>query len=380
MHMMHGSPGRRTSVDGGDYLYFCGTGYLGLQGDSRLVKASCEAARRYGMGAATSRTGYGTSPPVAEVEERSARFWEGDDAFYFASGYLGSQVVLAVLAKSASVVLLDEHSHYSIVDATRTIGLPVVPFAHNDAQALWEALRAHVKPGTRPLVMSDGVFASSGEMAPVREYLGVLQEYEGSMLCLDECHAYGVLGESGRGVYQQCGVGLSRVNRSLLELDDFREPRLYSLGTFSKAFGGFGGIVAGSRSFVEEARSSSHYFCGASAPPTPLAAASAAALEIVATTPELVARLQQNAKDLRQRLRSLGFDVDDIPTPVIGLSLGNESNMQRIQQRMADDGVLIAYAKEYSGLGPDGGLRIAVFATHTKEDLRDLSDCLSRHL
>ncbi len=380
MHLMHGAPGRRNTIDNGEYLYFCGTGYLGLQNHPRLIQASCEAARQYGMGTATSRTGYGTAPPVAEVEKKSAQFWEAEDAFYFASGYLGNQVVLSVLAKSAGVVLLDEHSHYSIIDACKSSGLPVVRFAHNDTQALQEALRANAEPGNAPLVMCDGVFATSGEIVPIREYIEVLQEYDGAMLCLDECHAYGVLGETGRGVYQQYGIALSRVNQSLSDLDPPSGTRLYSLGTLSKAFGGYGGIVAGSRSFIEEARNSSRYFSGASAPPTPVAAASAAALEIVAATPELVTHLQHNARSLRQRLRSLGLEVDDIPTPVVGLSIGDENNMRRIQQGMADDGVLIAYAREYSGLGPCGGLRIAVFATHTEADLRDLSGCLARRL
>jgi 7-keto-8-aminopelargonate synthetase-like enzyme len=336
--------------------------------------------QKYGLGTATSRAGYGNAPPTSAVEELAAQFWDSESGFYFPSGYLGNSIILSVLAPSASVLLVDEHSHYSIVDACRIFGLPVHHFAHRDAQALSEALENHVRPGQIPIVISDGVFAALGSIAPVLDYLEVIQKYDRAMLCLDDCHAFGVLGERGRGTFEHCGIAQEGIN----ELPDSGNPSntscLFAVGTLSKAFGGYGGIVCGTRSFIESTKASSHFFRGASAPPIPAAAACAAALKLVASKPELVAQVQRNALLLKQGLRELGLDIDGTPVPIVGLTIGDAPTMQRIQQQLADDGILIAYCDHYSGLGKCGALRIATFATHTEEMIHRLVESLGRHL
>ncbi len=381
MHVMESAPGAETIIDGRTYLYFCGTGYLGLQGHRDLIAAACEATQRYGLGTATTRAGFGNSPAVVEVERRAAAFFGSEEAFYFASGYAGNHVLLSALAPSAHLLLVDEHSHYSVVDASRCFDMPVVRYSHADAQSLREALRQHLPAGQVPIVLSDGVFAARGTVAPVREYLDVLQEYPGAMLCLDDCHALGVLGEHGRGTYEYCSVPDRRVNSECGHgLLDHAAPRLYAVGTLSKAFGGYGGILSGTRNLIDSVKTMSHYFQGASAPPTPAAAASAAALAVVARTPGIITRVQENARSLKRQLRALGLAVDHSPVPIVSLELGDAENMQRIQRALSDEGILIAYMSRYSGLGSKGALRIAVFATHTEEMLLRLSAALGRQL
>lgn len=377
---MQSAPGPETTIDGGQYLYFCGTGYLGLHGHTKLIDAAHKAMQEYGIGTGTTRSGYGNSPPIVAVERLAADFWDCEDAFYFASGYLGNHVVLSVLAKSANAIFLDEYSHYSVVDACRFFDLPVHFFTHRDAQALREALNRHLGPTQTPVVMSDGVFASSGKIAPVMDYLDVLQEYKGSMVCLDDCHAFGVLGTCGHGTYEYYGIAQQAVNELPAKDATSNTPQLFALGTLSKAFGGYGGIICGAYSFIENTRSSSNYYNGASAPPIPVAAASAAALKLVTNNPQLISQVQQNARRLKQGLRSLGLDVDDTPVPIVGLVLGSSRNMRRIQQRLAEEGILIAYSEKYSGLQGRGALRISVFATHTSEHLDRLTCRLGRHL
>jgi 7-keto-8-aminopelargonate synthetase-like enzyme len=379
MHLMQSAPGPETTIDGRRYLYFCGTSYLGLHGHANLIRAACEAMHQYGLGTATTRAGVGNAPPTVAVEELAARFWDCESAFYFASGYLGNQIALSVLAEIARVVFLDEHSHYSVVDACRYFDLPVYRFAHRDAQALSDALNKHVRPGQVPLVMSDGVFAASGSIAPVTDYIDALRSYEGAMLCLDDCHAFGVLGERGRGTYEYHGIAPQGVNELPNRSCPLYTPRLFAVGTLSKAFGGHGGIICGTRSFIESAKSSSHYYRGASAPPIPAAAACAAALRLVTDAPELIAQAQQNALLLKEGLHGLGLDVDQTPVPIVGLTLGNAQNMQRIQRELAGEGFLIAYSDQYSGLSECGALRIATFAIHTSEMIQGLVDSIGRH-
>ena len=146
----------------------------------------------------------------------------------------------------------------------------------------------------------------------------------------------------------------------------------------SKALGGFGGILGGSDAFIRQARSSSHYFDGASAPPSPVAGATAKALEIVVREPQLRARLRENVLYLRQGLRDLSLPAVDSPSPVIGLTVGDGRNMQRLHGELKEQGILVPYFATYSGTGKEGLLRIAVCAAHTVAMLQRLLSELAR--
>src|SRR4051794_21462961 len=122
--LMQSAPGPRTTIDGREYLYFAGTGYLGIHARPELVDAAVVAMRRYGMGSATTRAGFGNSPPVLEVERLAASFFGCEAAFYFGSGYAGPSVLAKMVEADVDAVFVDEASHYSVGDAARLIGKP----------------------------------------------------------------------------------------------------------------------------------------------------------------------------------------------------------------------------------------------------------------
>lgn len=364
MPVMQSPPGAETIIDGRCYLYFAGTGYLGLQGHPEVIHAACHAARRYGIGSATSRGGLGDTPPVLDVERLAAEFFGSEDAFYFMSGYVVGEILARSVEGEVNRVFIDRCSHYSLFEAARAIGLPVHAFDHRNTNDLAEKLRTELPSGGRPLVMSDGVFAALGTIAPVVEYGEVLSKYAGSALLIDDAHGLGVLGENGRGTIEQAGLTDS--------------PRLLMGGTLSKAIGGYGGIIPGTQTEIEAIKAASHYYQGASAPPIPAAAATARALELVMAEPAMRTRLGENARLLKVGLRELGFETDDTPVPIACLTVGNAANMRRIQSELAARDIMIAYFAAYSGLGPEGALRIAVFATHPQEMIGRLLDELGR--
>lgn len=377
MPLMEGPPGPETVIDGRRYLYFGGTGYLGLQADPEVHRAAGEALACYGLGSATSRSGLGTTPPLVEAERQAAVFFHSETAFYFATGYVGNHILVQALDGTFDAIFLDELSHYCLFEAARLAGRPVVSFRHRDPGDLSNLLRARLRPGERPLVMSDGVFAGLGHLAPLTEYVGVLSGYPGSTLLIDDAHGVGVLGADGRGLYQYAGLG-ERVNVDIAEEDTQASgPRLFFSATLSKALGGFGGVLPVSRRLLERIRTTSHYYEGASAPPVPVAAATARALELARTRPELRRRLAENVRLLKAGLRQLGLSVDDTPVPVVALSLGMAENMQRIHRALAGRGIMVPYLPTYSGLGPSGGLRLAVFATHSPEMIDRLLENLA---
>lgn len=376
MPVMESPPGPRTVIDGREYLYFGGTAYLGLQGHPAVIRAACEAIQRYGVGSATSRTGFGDTPPVVDVEHQAARFFETEAAFYFSSGYAGGHLLVSAVGRQFDAVFVDELSHYCVFEAARLTGLPVFTFSHCNADELQAALIANLKIGQRPLVMTDGVFSALGDIAPVGPYREILRQYPGAAILLDDAHGIGVLGRNGRGTYEHAGR-IADVNRSLAAPAENDSPILLACGTCSKALGGFGGIIAGSQSFVARLKQMP-FFAGASAPPVPAAAATAKAMELVLREPPLRAQLRENVRSVKEGLRRLGLSVDETPVPIVCLRHGSAQDMKRIQSELMRCGILVPYMAAYSGLGPEGALRLAVFANHSSADIQRMLDELSR--
>lgn len=375
MAVMESAPGAETIIDGRRYLYFGGTAYLGLQGHPEVIRAGCEAMQRYGLGSATTRAWFGNTPPVLDVERLAARLFGAADAFYYASGFMSNHVLLGALRDAIDRVFLEERSHYSLTEAAHALGLPLYPFAHGDPASLCAALKSQLQPHERALVVSDGVFPVMGTIAPVADYARVLAEYPGSILAIDDAHGMGVLGENGRGTYEYTGL-LTAGGNALPS----PPVTLLFCGTLSKALGGFGGIIPGTRDFIDWLKLKSHYFDGASGPAVPVAAASARALELVMAEPALRTRLAENVRLAKAGLRWLGLVTNETPVPIIGIRIGTGENMARIQRDLAARRIMIAHAATYSGLGPGGALRIAIFATHTPAMIEQLLDTLRKVL
>lgn len=355
MHVMGSAPGARTIIDGREVDYFCGTGYFGLQGHPQLIRAACEAVQRYGTGSATSRSGYGNNPALLEVEERARQFFGTESSLYYVSGYLGSSILLPGLSEQYDVLLADEDSHYSVMDGASMAGKPVVRFAHLDADDLRRKIRRHLKPGQRPLLICDGIFPVTGEISPTDAYSKVLEEYAPYSICVDDAHATGVVGEMGRGTFEYLGL---------------EGEGLYAAGTLSKALGGHGGIIAGRSELIEHLKRKSNIYHASSAVPTPAAAATAKALEILTEHPELRKRLWDNVSYAKRALRGLGFRLDETPVPILCLHLEGV-DMKAVQDRLFQKGIAVLHLGPgaYSGVPGGGAVRVAIFSTHSKDQI-----------
>jgi 7-keto-8-aminopelargonate synthetase-like enzyme len=212
--------------------------------------------------------------------------------------------------------------------------------------------------------MADAVGPSSGQLVPVGEYLEVLSGCGGATLLLDDAHGFGVLGENGRGLYDQAGLW-PHANGG----GPVWGVELVATGTLAKALGGFGGVLPGTREFVGRARASSHYFDGASPMPSAVAGSTAKALEIAAAEPDLRARLRENVRRLRAGLRGLGLETPAGEAAQVGVVAGDAARMRGLHAALRERGILVPYVPTYSGIPASGVLRIAVFATHTGEQI-----------
>ena len=355
--------GSRMLVDGRRVDYYCGTSYYSLHGDPRVIDAACAAIRRYGLGPATVMN----TPPLLEVVERAGAFFGTQSATYIVSGYLADMVLVQALSDDYDVVFVDERSHYSVFDGLVVGEKPVVRFRHKDANDLSVKLADNVKAGQIPLVLSDGVFPTTGAIAPLRDYVETLSPYDDTLLCVDDSHAIGVIGEEGKGTFEYLGL---------------RGPNLYLVGTLSKAVGGVGGIVPGSHGLMEKIRQHSRVPIGASPPSAAAAAAAATGLRILSEHPEMRKQLWSNVARVRGGLRKLGIDVEASPVPIISIQSTPGLDVKRLFQELDKRDIVVAYvaARGYSDAPNVESVRIAVFSTHTESQIDRLLESIGAFL
>jgi 8-amino-7-oxononanoate synthase len=355
LHMQ--SPvGARTTFNGREVDYFAGCGYLGLQNHPSVLLAAQQALQEYGLSTATSRGGYGEHSVYAELEKQACAFFGAEKVIYFATGYLGMSILTQTTCQVNDHFFIDSQAHYSLWDAAQVTNKPLTAFPHLNPERLAEILKHELQPKERPLVLSDGVFPVSGEIAPLPDYLMAIEPYNG-IVFLDDAHAVGVIGEHGRGT-----------------ADYFKNENDHcrSTGTLSKALGGWGGVLWGKAGWVENIDRNSRVMAGASPPPLVMAAASARALEIARTSPDLRLQLQQNNLQAREGFRELGWKIEDSPVPIICLPARDGVDLLKIRDGLFEQGIAVEFVRSYPSSPPGGALRIAVFATHSTEQIERL--------
>lgn len=358
---MESPPGARVIFNGRGMDYFAGTGYLGLQNHPAVIRAAQDALRLYGLSTATSRGGYGEHPVYDEFEQEACAYFRAEKVLYFASGYLGTSILTQATSNRFDHIFIDSSGHYSLWDAAFATNLPITSFHHLHPQSLVEELRKNLRPRERPLVLSDGVFPVSGEIAPLPEYLELVKRFQG-LVYLDDAHAVGVLGKNGGGTP---------------DYYDIQDPSCCTTATLAKALGGYGGIIWGREQWVKKIDRTSRIYTGASPPPLVVAAASARALKLARTSPELRQRLWDNVKQARTGLNALGWELPDIPVPILCLEARQGIRLEHIKKKLFEQAIAVELVRSYTSAPAGGGLRIAIFATHSHEQIEWLVDAIS---
>jgi len=364
MFIMESAPGAKTVINGREYDYFSGCGYYCLGGHPEVVKAACDAAYKYGIGSSTSRAGFGSTPALIEVEKRAAEFFGAESSLYYVSGYLGNTILLKGLEDDYDIIFADERSHYSITDAVAQTQKRCIKFEHRNPEDLRKKLNEHLKASERLLLISDGVFPETGAISPLAEYYEVLKEFAKPLICVDDAHAMGVIGEKGRGSFEHLGLN---------------EEGLYSSGTLSKAFGGHGGIIAGKAEFIEKLKAKAPLLYASSGTPNPASAATAKSIQILSEHPERRKKLWDNVLYAKKQLRNLGFDIELTPVAIISLHKKGV-NLEALQKKLFDEGIAVKYSAEgsYTSVPEGGAIRIAIFSEHTREQIERLLEQVRR--
>lgn len=360
---IRGSQGAVVDLEGyGETVNLCSNNYLGLCDVPEVVQAVRDGAERYGAGTSSVRFICGTFDIHRELENRIADFLETEASVTFTSCWNANEGLFAPLLGEEDALISDELNHASIIDGIRLCKARRVIYAHMDMASLEDALRASSDARHR-LVMTDGVFSMEGEIAPLPEIRELCDRYD-AIMAIDDSHATGVLGDTGRGTPEHFGMHG--------EVD-------IVTSTLGKALGGMaGGFVASSRAVVEYLiqRSRTQLFTNAIAPHS--ACGALAAIEFLETHPERVARLRENTAYFRERLLGLGFRPIEGDTPIVPVVVGETSAAIQLSRQLLDEGVFVI------GFGfpvvPEGAARIRcqISAAHAREHLDAALEALEK--
>ena len=314
----------RCTIEGKPTIMLSSNNYLNLTTHPKVVEAMISATRKYGTGSGSVRAIAGTMDIHLEAERKVAEFKKVESSLIYSAGYTVNVGLIPTLVSGPQdVIISDELNHGSIIDGVRLTKASRGVYAHNDMGELEAVLRQHENSG-RKLIITDGVFSMDGDMAPLDEIHKLADEYD-AMIYVDDCHGEGVLGDGGAGI-----------------VDHFKlQGKVdFEVGSFSKALGVQGGILAGSEMTRNYALNHSRSWLLSGSQPPGVAAAQKAAVEVLMEEPEHHQKLWENTNYFRKELQNLGFDTGVSSTPIIPVMCGESSIAKSMTNSLAKHGVM----------------------------------------
>ena len=348
------------SIDGRSLGNFASNDYLGLAAGALLegVQQGLETAG-WGSGASPLIVGYGDLH--AQLEQSLARFEGCQEAILFPSGYAANSGTVAALVGPGDVIFSDASNHASIIDGCRLSGAKIEVYPHLDVGNLRDRLVAS-NSFRRRLIVTDTLFSMDGDLAPLPDLAALAAEHD-AILMVDEAHATGVLGATGRGVCQ---------------LQQVEEGVHVRVGTLSKGLGSAGGFVAGSKQLVQWLVNRARPYIFSTASPSALAAAGLRALEIVDEQPERREDLMDQAAWLHDQLIQQGWPLGKLQSQIFALRVGSPERALAWSQQLREAGFLVPAIRPPSVAEGASCLRLSLCYGHSRETLEGLVQELSR--
>ncbi|MBX3235488.1 MAG: 8-amino-7-oxononanoate synthase [Nitrospiraceae bacterium] len=353
--------GPTVSLDGREVLLMASNNYLGLATHPDVIGAAMAATERYGAGAGAARLVCGTLPPHTELESALSQFKGTEAALAFSSGYAANIGIIPALIGKDGLILADRLCHASLIDGCRLSGATFRVYRHCDMEHL-QRLLARRSARQPTLIVTDGLFSMDGDLAPLSDLVALAERYD-ARLFVDDAHGTGVMGRTGKGSAEHCGV----------------EGRLaFQMGTLSKALGAEGGYVVGSRAFISYLVNSCRSFIYTTAPAPGSAAAATEALRIVREDPARRERLWANRDRLVRGLQDLGFPLTPTVSPIVPILIGDADRALRMSHALLADGIYAPAIRPPTVPPETSRIRMTVTADHTPAHINQALAVMAR--
>jgi 8-amino-7-oxononanoate synthase len=353
----------RAICNGRDTILLGTYNYMGMTFDPDVIEAGKQALENYGSGTTGSRVLNGTYQGHKECEEALKEFYAMDHAMVFSTGYQANLGIISTIAGKEDYIVLDIDSHASIWDGCSLGNAQIVPFKHNDIQALENRLR-RIPEGAGKLVVLEGVYSMLGDIAPLKEMIAVSKKY-GAMVLVDEAHSMGFIGEHGRGVAEAQGV-----------LDDVD----FIIGTFSKSVGTVGGFCVSNHPKFEIMRLVCRpYVFTASLPPSVVATAATSIRKLMHGSNKR-AHLWENSKRLHAGLTGLGFKLgtDEPQSAIVAVIMPDLEKGAAMWEALLKEGLYVNLARPPATPANMTLLRCSLCAEHSSEEVETILGMFER--
>jgi 7-keto-8-aminopelargonate synthetase-like enzyme len=360
MKLLNSGIGNYVRSNGRKYTFFAGNNYLGLANHPDVKAASIKAVRKYGVNLSASRHTTGTSEIHLELEKQLSVFKEKEDSIVFASGYQGNGILLEILKTRYSAIFIDQYAHPSITGSIPKEISITEYYSHCDPNNLEQLLIKH--KGCRPLIITDGIFALTGEIAPLDKIYSLAKAHN-AILIVDDAHSTGILGKTGKGTPEHFNL--------------HKTENIYQSETMSKALGGYGGFISGSREFINSIREKSSTYQASTALPPPIVGAGLASLKIITNDPGLRIRLLDMAGELRKEILRMGFLTTSDGTPIIPIMLSTLARAKDLSLFMENNGIIVPFIN-YPIKQEKFIVRITVSVNHTTGQAGKLLEILKK--
>ncbi|MBX3410994.1 MAG: aminotransferase class I/II-fold pyridoxal phosphate-dependent enzyme [Phycisphaeraceae bacterium] len=357
LNVEHASATHLTA-DGRELLAFAGCNYLGLSQHPAVVQAAQQGLARYGISTTASRETTGNTIEHDLLELELAMLTRREAAILLAEGYTANFAACQALSRTHGVAILDARAHRSLRNAATAAGMQVFEYEHLCPKSARWLVDQHADQGVA--ILTDGVFAADGAIAPLADLLATLPEQRSTLL-VDDCHGLCVLGPRGEGTIAH------------LALPD--DPRLCMTTTLAKGVGCYGGAVLGSTPFIQSVRRVSDVYRRSTPVPTPIAMAARAAISLMRHDTSLLLALRENINAMRQALSAASIPTHADPIPVFTFTLPSQDQMQAVHDFLLRRGIY-APLIEYPGGPGERYFRLTVNAAHTLEHIALLRDSL----
>ncbi len=343
--------------EGRDLVNLGSNNYLGLTQHPDIKAAARRAVDEYGTGSAGSRLLTGTTPLHLEMERRLTEFKGVESVVTFSAGFMALAATVGTLAGKDEFIFSDELNHASIINGCRYSPARTIVYRHNDCSDLEDKIKA-VPAEAAKLIVTDGVFSMEGDICDLPGLRRIADDHN-ARLMVDDAHATGVLGRTGRGTTEHF---------------DMEGKVDVVSGTFSKSLGAVGGFTGAPRAVTDFLRYNARESLFSASLPPSVAATVIAALEVIAANPGLVARLHSNTTFIHDRLRNAGFAIHSHGTAILPILVGEDTRTYRMAGRLEEEGVFVNPVVHPAVPRGKAIIRISLVATHTENQLSFAAD------
>ena len=343
-----------------EQILLASNSYLDLANIPELKQAMAQAVLDWGTGSGGARLTTGNKTPHDELEIELAKFKGEEAAITFNTGYMANVGTISALCGKSDIIFSDALNHASIIDGIRLSRATCVVYKHNDMTDLERAIQENAT-NQKMLIVTDAVFSMDGDLANLPELLRIAHTYN-CLLMIDEAHATGVIGQTGRGLAEHYGCEHADV----------------TVGTLSKAIACEGGFVAGKKQLIEFLKNKSRSFIFTTAMSPAMAAGALRNLQFLESHPERVQQLQENVKFFCEALQREGLNVPQSPSAIIPVIIGDEAAALNASAKLLERGYVIPAIRYPTVAKGQARLRASLMATHTHEELKRAAKAIAQ--